>query len=296
MDTGSRYRQIGRVLLFTLLLNLGVALVKLLYGWRIRSTSMTADGFHSLSDGSSNLVGLLGLWMASRPVDPTHPYGHKKYETLTAMAVAALLFLFCFNVIREGIGRLLRPMVPLVGPDSFLVMSLTITVNLWTVYFETKKGRELNSDLLLSDSLHTRADLLTSFSVLIALLAVKLGYPIIDPIVSLLVALFIGYAAVQILRETTRVLSDAIAIPVQEVERIVLGIRGVKECHKIRSRGRVDDIHMDLHVLVDRAMDVHKAHHLSNAIENKIKREFPGVTDVVVHIEPLEIKTRGNNG
>jgi len=88
------------------------------------------------------------------------------------------------------------------------------------------------------------------------------------------------------------VLSDAAAIPVDEIKQVVLSIKGVKECHKIRSRGCSYDIYIDLHVLVDPSMDVHKAHHLSYAIENKIKRNFQGVTDVVVHLEPLEEKKR----
>jgi len=88
------------------------------------------------------------------------------------------------------------------------------------------------------------------------------------------------------------VLSDAAAIPVDEIKQVVLSIKGVKECHKIRSRGCSYDIHIDLHVLVDPSMDVHKAHHLSYAIENKIKKNFQGVIDVVVHLEPLEEKKR----
>ncbi|HSB07138.1 MAG TPA: cation transporter dimerization domain-containing protein [Thermodesulfobacteriota bacterium] len=71
---------------------------------------------------------------------------------------------------------------------------------------------------------------------------------------------------------------------------MVRSVRGMEECHQIRSRGRFDDIHIDLHVLVDPEMDIHRAHHLSYAIENKIKRDFLGVTDVVVHMEPMERK------
>jgi len=87
------------------------------------------------------------------------------------------------------------------------------------------------------------------------------------------------YAAVDILKESSRVLSDGVAIRTEEIEKVVLSIKGIKECHKVRSRGRPDDIHIDLHVLVDPEMDVHRAHHLSYAIENKIKRDFRGVTD-----------------
>jgi cation diffusion facilitator family transporter len=275
-------------LIYTLILNWGVAAAKLIYGWLISSVSMKADGFHSFSDGSSNLVCLLGIWVASRPIDQNHPYGHKKYETLTSVAISALLFFVCFNVIREGIARFIDPVIPEVNLNAFLVMIVTMAVNIFVMVYENKKGKELKSDVLISDALHTRADILTSASVIITLMVIKLGYPMVDPIASLLIALFIGYAAVQILRESARVLSDAAAIPIQEIEKVVLAIKGVKECHRIRSRGRADDIHIDLHILVDREMDVHRAHHLSYAIENKIKRDFRGVTDVVVHMEPME--------
>lgn len=287
MDSKKRFEQIRRVLIYTLILNWSVAGAKLIYGWVIHSVSMKADGFHSFSDGSSNLIGLLGIWVASRPIDQNHPYGHKKFETLTTVGISVALFLVCFHVIREGIARFVDPVTPAVSFHAFLVMFVTLGINTGVMIYESKKGKELGSDVLISDALHTRADILTSLSVIITLIAVKLGYPIVDPVVSLVIAVFIGYAAVQILRESTRVLSDAIAIPTEEIESVVLGLREVKECHQIRSRGRADDIHIDLHVLVDREMDVHRAHHLSNAIENKIKKDFPGVTDVVVHIEPV---------
>jgi cation diffusion facilitator family transporter len=283
-----RFQQIRRILVYILLLNWGVAAAKLLYGWLTQSVSMTADGFHSISDGSSNILGLVGIWIASRPVDESHPYGHKKFETLTSIAISGLLFVVCFNVIRAGIVRFLHPVLPEVNWVSFLVMGVTLAVNFLVMTYERRKGRALKSDILLSDAIHTRADILTSSSVIITLIGVEFGYPILDPIASLIIAVFIGYAAIHILRESSRVLSDAAAIRIEEIEKVVLAIRGVKECHQIRSRGRPDDIHIDLHVLVDPQMDVHKAHHLSYAIENKIKREFRGVTDVVVHMEPVE--------
>jgi cation diffusion facilitator family transporter len=283
-----RFLQIRRILLYILVLNWAVAVAKLGYGWLTRSASMSADGFHSLSDGLSNIIGLLGIWIASRPIDEGHPYGHRKYETLTSIGISAILFLACLNVVREGVLRFLRPVLPEVNWGSFLIMGITLMINLLVMTYETRKGRLLKSDVLLSDALHTRADLLTSSSVIVTLIGVRLGYPILDPVASLIIAGFIAYAAVDILREGSRVLSDGVAIQTDEIKKVVLAIMGVKECHQIRSRGRTDDIHIDLHVLVDPRMHVVEAHHLSYAIENKIKREFRGVTDVVVHIEPLE--------
>ena len=288
MNSKERYQEIRRILIYVLILNWGVAAAKLFYGWLTRSASMTADGFHSFSDGASNIIGLFGIWVASRPVDQSHPYGHQKYETLTSVAISALLFLVCLNVVREGVIRFLHPVIPKVDVKSFLVMGVTLAINIAVMIYERKRGRALRSDILISDALHTRADILTSTSVIITLIGIQLGYPILDPIGSLIIAVFIGYAAVDILRESSRVLSDGVAIREEEIEKVVLNIKGVKEVHQIRSRGRPDDIHVDLHVLVDPEMHVHQAHHLSYAIENKIKRDLRGVTDVVVHMEPKE--------
>jgi cation diffusion facilitator family transporter len=294
VDNRERYLKIRWVLIYVLFLNWGVAAAKLLYGWLTRSASMTADGFHSFSDGSSNIIGLLGIWISSRPIDETHPYGHKKYETLTSIGISILLFLVCFNVVREGILRFLHPVVPEVYVSSFLVMGITLAINIGVMIYENRMGIALKSDILISDALHTRADILTSSSVIVSLIGIKFGYLLLDPIASLVISGFIAYAAVDILKESSRVLSDGVAIPIPEIKKVVLSIKGVEECHQIRSRGRGDDIHIDLHVLVDPEMDVHRAHHLSYAIENKIKRDFHGVTDVVVHMEPLEKKEEKN--
>jgi cation diffusion facilitator family transporter len=196
--------------------------------------------------------------------------------------------------VREGILRFLHPIVPQVNVSSFLIMGITLTINIAVMIYENRMGIALKSDILISDALHTRADILTSSSVIVSLIGIKFGYPILDPIASLMISGFIAYAAVDILKESSRVLSDGVAIPIQEIKKVVLSIKGVEECHQIRSRGRGDDIHIDLHVLVDSEMDVHRAHHLSYAIENKIKRDFDGVTDVVVHMEPLEKKEEKN--
>ena len=290
MDARERARKIQQVLIYVLFLNWGVAVAKLLYGRLIHSASMFADGLHSFSDGASNVVGIMGILIASRPVDANHPYGHRKYETLASTGIAVLLFVVGFSVLKEGIMRLLHPVVPQVSGGSFWVMGVTLAINVTVMMYENRKGKSLKSDILISDSMHTLSDILTSSSVIIALVGIRMGYPVFDPAASILISFFIGYAAISILKESSMVLSDAAAIPGDEIRQVVLSIKGVRECHKIRSRGCSYDIHIDLHVLVDPSMDVHKAHHLSYAIENKIKKDFSGVTDVIVHLEPLEEK------
>ncbi len=284
--------KVRNTLIFVLALNWLVAIAKLIFGYIIESNSMVADGFHSFSDGSSNIIGLVGIWVASKPKDDRHLYGHKKYETFTTVGIAMLLILVCFNILRNSIVRFYNPVVPGVNIYSFMVMFITLSINIMVANYEYRRGKAINSDILISDSMHTGADIFTSLSVIIALIAVKLGYPIIDTISSVIIALFIAYVAFKILRESSKVLCDTAVIDRKKIERVVRNISNVMECHQIRTRGRKDDIHIDLHVLVREDMHIDRAHDVSHKIEEQIKKEFSGVTDVVVHLEPVKRSKR----
>lgn len=284
-----RYKYIKGVLIWILVLNWVVAGAKILYGLLTRCASMTADGFHSLSDGASNIVGLIGISVASRPKDEDHPYGHRKYETFFSLCIAGILTAVCFHLIEEGIKRLYNPVTPQIGAVSFTVMLITLSINLLVMNYEYRKGKLLQSDILISDSMHTKADILTSLSVIITLVMIKLGYSILDPIVTIIIALFIAHAAFKITRQSSRVLCDTAAIvDVKKIADIVLGIEGVRTCHKVRTRGRPDDIYIDLHVQVNPGMHIDRAHKISYLIEEALKKSIPEVTDVVVHMEPQE--------
>lgn len=285
----SHYREVRKVLWIVLVLNWIVAGAKIIYGFVSRSASMTADGFHSLSDGISNLIGLIGIRFSSQPIDEDHPYGHKKYETLFALGIAAMLLIVALNLVHEAIERFFNPVIPQADFAGFTVMIITLLINIIVMMYEYRKGKKLNSDILVADSMHTRADLLTSVSVIIALIGVKLGFPIIDSIVTLIISGFITYSAFLIVREESGILCDAVAISeTKKIEEIVLRITGVKSCHKIRSRGRFDDVHLDLHVQVEGKMTLQDSHKLSHSIQAEIKSALPQVTDVLVHMEPEE--------
>ena len=286
-DIQEHYNRIRHILIWVLILNWSVAAAKILYGLFTRCASMTADGFHSLSDGASNIIGLIGISLASQPEDKDHPYGHKKYETFFSLGIAGLLFIVCLNLFKEGVKRLYTPVIPQIDMGSFVVMILTMGTNLMVMRYEYKRGKLLQSDILVSDSMHTKADLFTSLSVIIAIILVKLGYPILDPIVTIIISLFIAHTGYKIVKQSSSVLCDTAPIlDVKKIADIVLGIKGVKTCHKIRSRGRPDDIYVDLHVQVNADMHIDNAHKISFAIEEAIKKGIPEVTDVVIHMEP----------
>lgn len=281
------YAKIKKVLWIILLANFGVALLKIVIGISIKSSSMTADGFHSISDGSSNIVGLIGISIASKPNDKDHPYGHRKYEVMSSMFIGAMLVFVSGKIILDAIYRFKNPITPTITIESLIILLFTLGVNLFVCTYENRIGKKLNSYILISDSKHTRSDIFVSLGVLVTLIGIKLGLPaIIDPITSLIVSGFILYSAYEIFKESTGVLVDQAVVDEDTIRVIVQTFDEVKGVHNIRSRGSENDVHIDMHILVDPNISVEKSHILTHEIEDKIKNDISKNTQVIVHIEP----------
>ena len=282
----SRARSVGRVLWLILGLNLVVAAAKLVYGYRSHAIAITADGLHSMLDAMSNVVGLVGLAVASRPPDANHPYGHRKYETFAALGVAAMLFLGCREILASSIDRLRHPRLPDVDVNGYVVLFVTIAINLFVVIYERREGRRLKSELLLSDAAHTGSDVLASVLVLVSFALSPLRHRWVDLAAALVIVGLILRSGWEILRSTLSTLSDERRIDPALIEAAALEVAGVREAHNVRSRGPDDDIHLDLHVLVDPSMPIAAAHAVGHRVEQLLRGRWTGLTDVVVHVEP----------
>jgi len=285
------FNKVKNVLWLILIANLGVAVLKIFVGYRIKSNSLTADGFHSLTDSSSNIVGLIGIHFASKPVDDDHPYGHYKFETLAGLFIAMMLFILGGRIIISTISNIISPQIPQITGESIIALVVTLLINIFVTKYELAQGRKLNSSILVADSMHTRSDVLVSIGVLITLVTVKLGAPIIiDSISSLIISGFVLYAAYEIFRNTCSVLMDRAAIDSDRVTDIVTMFNEVKNVHKIRSRGREDDIYMDLHIMVEPDTNVTESHLLAHRIENRLCEELGKNIHVIIHIEPFIVE------
>ncbi len=281
-----RFRAIRQVLLITLALNLLATLAKIVVGYLTRSLSILADGFDSLFDSASNVIGLVGISFAARPPDEEHPYGHRKFEALAAISISVLLFVTSVELVRSVIDRLSSPAVPQINLWSFAAVIFSIGVHLFTVVYERRRGRELQSEFLLADASHTAADIYVSLSVIAGLILVRLGYPIVDALLALGIAGVIAKIGIDIIRSSSAILMDRAVVSGREIERLVMGVEGVESCHRVRSRGSEDDIHIDLHIHVAPETPVDRAHAIAHEVQKKVMRGMPGVQDVVVHVEP----------
>lgn len=282
--------EVRKVLIITLVLNSFVAAAKVLYGYMTSSVAMMSDGFHSFFDGISNVVGLVGTWIASHPPDENHPYGHEKYETLFTIIISVMIFTTCLQILQKVYKFFFEGYETRVTSISFMVMLITIGVNIFVTMYESKKGKELGSSFLIADAKHTKSDILASIAVIASLFFAKWGYNLADPVVGIIITFFIARIGYGILKDASNVLVDTICIDTSAIKFVVNSIEGVQGCHGIRTRGSANSTYLDLHVLVKSDLPIEKAHEIADNIENEIKKEFPSVVDIVVHIEPDTLK------
>lgn len=279
---------VRRVLIYTLAANAVIAIAKVAYGYSTNSISIISDGFHSTFDGSSNVIGLIGIRLASHPPDARHPYGHRKYETLFTITIASMIFFTSFEIIRKVYMSFFEAQKTEVTAISFLVMLITMAVNIVVALYESKKGREFNSEFLTADAKHTQSDILVSLSVIIGLVFYRFGYHRADAIVGIVIVVLIGKIGYDILRHASDILVDTVRIDTASIEKVVNSVDGVKGCHDIRTRGTASLIFLDLHVLVDSSISVEDAHAIADKVESALKAGFCSIADIVVHIEPVE--------
>lgn len=280
------YHTVRKILILILILNIAVAMAKVIYGYYSNSLSMLTDGFHSFFDGASNVVGIIGITLASKPADKEHKYGHWKIETFASIMIAVLLFLVCLEIVQSAIDRFFNPSTPEITTISFIIMGITILINLGVSWYEYKKGRELDSKILIADSMHTRSDIYASIAVILGFFAISAGYVWVDTAVALGIALLIAKTGIDIIRESSEVLLDRSIIGDEIIENIALSVSGVNGCHAIRTRGKITQTYIDLHITVNSNCSIEEAHEIGDKVELKIKKSIPGIKEVLIHLEP----------
>lgn len=279
-------REIRKVLIYTFLANEAVAAAKLLWGFLSGSIGMLSDGFHSLFDGLTNVIGLVGIWIAAHPPDREHPYGHKKFETLFTVIVSGLIFFTCYEILVRAWRSMADTPHAEVSAESFLVMAVTMSVNFFVMRYEKRKGEELWSEFLIADAMHTKSNIFSSVGVVAGLGLTAAGLPVADALAGVVVAVFIAKIGYDVLKSATGVLVDTVCIDSNAVCRVVLSVEGVKDCHNIRTRGSAHDVHVDLHIKLDPEISLERAHEITHRVQDRIREEFGEVTDIVVHTEP----------
>ncbi len=292
VGTNDKSSQIARVTWLGLVVDIGLSIVKILFGLAGRSRALIADGLHSFSDMATDVIILFGVKVWSAPADENHPYGHQRIETLVSAGIGLFLCLMALGIGAEALsglrdGKQTQPTaMALVGA----LLSIVLKEALFQITYRT--GRRVKSAALVANAWHHRSDALSSVASSVAIVAALAGsqWAFIDGIGALVVALILLQAAWSIISPAFAVLADqgASAKVREEIMALAMEVKGVKAAHAIRTRYTGEGWYIDLHILVRAEMTVSKGHEISTQVKQHLLNQGPDIIDVVVHLEPYE--------
>ena len=282
----SHHRAIRRVLIVTLVVHLMVSAAKLGFGYYANIVSLQADGFHSMFDALSNVIGLVALGLALEPPDPEHPYGHQKLEVAASLAIGIMILLGLLEVGRGVWSAAIGAADPRVSPAAYLVIGVAIVSSLVISWYERRAADKYDSMILESDADHTLSDALAGLAVLAGLGLVSAGIPSGDIFAALAVMVFIGIAAYRVLRNGMDVVVDAALLDAGDICSVVESVDEVRSCHYVRSRGMRGSVHLDLHLTLAPEMQLAEAGDVMLDVKQQLHDNFPELEDILIQIEP----------
>ena len=291
-DDPERYRSgVGRLSgIVGIAANLLLCAMKLLVGTVSGSVSITADAMNNLSDASSSIVTLLGFKLSEKPADEDHPYGHARYEYLSGLAVAALIVVIGFELLKTSVDKVLNP-----TPTDFsfwvgLVLVGSIAMKLYLSRFNTILGRKINSTALLATAADSRNDVVSTVAVLLAAMVEAVSGWRIDGVMGLGVAVFILYSGIMLGRDTISPLLGENASPelrqqiidILHSDKKVLGYHDLM-VHDYGPGQRFASVHVEM----DYREDPLKCHTRIDNLERKCLEEHR--VHLVIHYDPIVV-------
>lgn len=297
MKTGNREKTIYKVTWVGFFANVVLSIAKLLAGIFGRSGAMIADAVHSISDFATDVVVLAFVKVSAKPKDEGHDYGHGKYETLATVIIGLALFAVGVGILINSI-ELIRQVVDGVVIDrpgliALVAAAVSIVVKEALYWYTILAARRVNSPAMEANAWHHRSDAFSSIGTLIGIGgAYFLGeqWRVLDPIAAVIVSLFIGKVAYNLVKNGLNELLER-SLP-KELEDEIIGIimsdSRLSDLHNLKTRRLGAHFAIELHVRVDGAMSVNDSHKLTQSIEKRLKEKYGDGTQVIIHIEPVK--------
>ena len=279
-------RAVRRTLLIVLALNLLVTLMKLAVGVRTGALTVVGAALESGLDLLNNLLALALVSVAHRAPDEEHPYGHAKFETLGTLAVVGFLSISCFELLRQGMASIISgTRIEATRGRDMVIVASTLLINAFVVWYESRRGRALNSALLTADAAHTRSDIFVTLLAVASLWLSRRGMARADGALAIVVGLIIAWTGYEILRMSIPVLVDERALDAAQIQAVVEAVPGVKGVGDIRSRATATHSFAEVTIKVSGGASVKEAHELADAVEQAVAERLGG-GQVTVHVEP----------
>lgn len=280
-----------RVSITSIIVNVILSLLKLFAGIVSKSGAMISDAVHSASDVFSTFIVILGFNISSKASDDDHQYGHERIECIASIILAVILFATGIGIGISGIGKIMggnTEVLQIPGRLALIAAIISIIVKEWMYWFTRDAAKKINSGSLMADAWHHRSDALSSIGSFIGIFGARLGFPILDPIASVVICIFIVKAAYDIFKDSIEKLVDKACDDkvIKEMEEVIMSQEGVIGIDLIKTRLFGSKIYVDIEIGADKNQTLEKSHGVAQAVHDAIENIFPRVKHCMVHVNP----------
>ncbi|TYQ18000.1 UNVERIFIED_CONTAM: cation diffusion facilitator family transporter [Acetivibrio alkalicellulosi] len=281
-----------KVSVTSIIVNIVLALLKILAGIFAKSGAMISDGVHSASDVFSTFIVIIGVNISSKKPDKDHQYGHERLECVASIILAIILAVAGLGIGLGGIEKILSRNYDEIGiPGALALIAAIISMGIkeWMYWFTRGAAKKINSGALMADAWHHRSDALSSVGAFIGIFGARMGFPILDPVASVVICIFIGKASFDIFKEAIDKLVDKSCDQetVEKIKNLINKQDGVLQIDEIRTRLFGAKIYIDVEIAADGLKTLNETHAIAEKVHDAIEREFAMVKHCMVHVNPI---------
>ena len=283
-----------RISLVSIAANTMLSLFKLLAGVVAHSGAMISDAIHSASDVFSTIVVMIGVKISGKESDKEHPYGHERLECVAAIILATILVITGLGIGWSALKKIVEDdFDSLLIPGSLALVAAIISIVVKeAMFWYTRAGaKKIDSGALMADAWHHRSDSLSSIGALIGIAGARLGFPVLDPLASLIICVFIEKASYDIFRDAVDKMIDKACDEETEegMRQCVLRQEGVLGIDLLQTRTFGSKIYVDVEICANGDISLNEAHSIAEAVHDTIEQEFPKVKHIMVHVNPYNL-------
>lgn len=280
-----------KVSVVSIVVNILLSLLKLAAGILCRSSAMVSDAVHSASDVFSTLVVMAGVSMAGKKPDKEHPYGHDRMECVASLLLAIALAGTGLGIGMAGVRKIALAgshTLAVPGLPALVAAILSILAKELMYQYTVRVAKKINSGALMADAWHHRSDALSSVGAFVGILGARLGFPVLDPLVSVLICVMIEIAALNIFRDAVDKMVDKACPEATEekMRQVILGVPGVLGIDDIKTRIFGAKIYLEVEIRLAASQSLVQAHDTAEKVHDAVERQFPDVKHCMVHVNP----------
>lgn len=282
----------NRVSGITIILNTALSILKFIVGFLAHSQALISDAVHSASDVLSTIAVIVGINLSKSESDDSHPYGHERIESVFSIVLAMMLFATGIGIGLSAIKNILSGAEIIIpGKTALGAAAVSIILKEWMYHYTKRAAKKINSTAMMADAWHHRSDALSSVGSLIGIGGAIIGFPICEPIASIVICVFIVKAAYDIFMDAVNRLVDASCSEeeLEEIKSVILSVEGVKNVDVLRTRKFGSKLYVDVEIAEDGNVTLYESHRVAEQVHDIIEKTFREVKHCMVHVNPYNV-------